>query len=1256
MEGDRDKTPQAPMTPYEFITALAERRIFLSNHEGTLKYRAPEGAVDDCLKAMLRQYKDGILKTLQHHHDYLLAGPLSYNQQSLFFMHLLEPKSAAYNLALSMRLESPVDKTRLKKAMEILVRRHEQLRATYGHIELGENLIPIQWVHEALLPQFDVFDVPNMPEAELNEKLSAFYRMPFDLEKGPVVRAGLFIQGPARAMFVLVLHHIAADAWSMNLIRRDLAAAYRGDALDEKHMVPRAEYTDFAVSQRRKLETSAGKDLLDYWVKMHKSPAPPLDWANKAKRPAVRRSAGSTHYFPIDASLREGIERAAQRLGITSFAFLLSVFQWLLFEQSGNRDVSVGIPIIGHRDRRFENTAGYFVNPVALRSRRSGLPSFRQHAKATSQELLSALDHRDAPFAAVVESLGGTRDVSRTPVFQVMFNLLSRQTLKDVIDLLYPFEKPPIVDFGGLKATSCPLNQQEGQFDLTLECIDYGDHMLGLLKYCTDLFSQKDAETFAEAFCAKLKTALADPETSVFTTAESEQAPLANESLPVVAISASFTTEFLQEFLDFWFQKLGWRYEARFAPFNQVFQELLNPSSLLRSNRKGYNIVMLRLEDLIHKDEVPSGQSAPALEKLTQTLDELKQAVTTAAKGMSVPLCFVLCPPSPQGKEWLSPAADAIEAFLETLRSTPGVTVLTFEDINRLYPVDDYYEPLGETIGFFPFTRDYLAALSTALMRSLHTLSMKPMKALVLDCDGTLWQGVVGEDGPMGITLGPPQRAFQQFVLDQYHAGVILCLCSKNQENDVWSVFDLNPNMLLKREHFSFWRINWEAKSSNLLALVKDMNIGMDAVAFLDDNPLERAEVGARCPSVFCVEFPDDWKERTTWLKHTWLLDHLRATAEDKKRQEHYRSEQIRDHLKQGAASLAEFLDKLELKIDLNPAQPQDYERLAQLSIRTNQFNTTTLRLTTQEVAQYATTPGMSAHIARVRDRFGDYGLVGAMLAREAEGIYRVDGMFLSCRALGRSVEYRMASYLALNAIQAGCHEIVFPVRTTERNEPARTFLTQLHGFCGGDRDDDNGLRLDAQRVAGFRYETMTQPEESPEASTPQATADAAGLSVSADWTSYMHIARDLHAAQAILNAVEQHAKEKQAKSGRITTATGEDQPETQTEQLIAGVWKRILGTDRINRQVKFFEVGGTSLLMVRVAIELKRGHDIDVSIVNLFQYPTIAELAQFLDGKSTDADTSRQEAAQTAATRQKEALSAKRLPDAFKRLKDTRR
>lgn len=1241
------------MTPSEFISLLAERRVHLFSEGENLKFRAPEGAVDEKIRQMLRIHKVDLLRILARRTAPLLISPLSYNQQSLFFLHLLEPASSAYNLALAIRLYAAVSPETLHRAIERLVRKHEQLRTTYEHGEFGRSLIPVQLVHDMLSPSFETFDARDWREEDLSVRIQAFYDTPFDLQQGPVVRAGLFIRGAAESILTLVVHHIAADAWSMRLILQDLANACIKELGNAGNASAGEEYIDFTVAQGRELADKAGQDCLKYWVEQHRPPSPALA-LGEGRRPPVRRSVGATHYFRIEPSVRREVENAAREQGVTTFALLLSVFQWLLFEQTGQDDVVVGIPTLGRNDPRFEKTVGYFVNPVALRSRRKGRQNFLDHALATARELRSALDHRDAPFAAVVEQLGCDRDTSRTPVFQVMFNLLSRRLMGDAIDFLYPFEEAREVDFGGITATAYCLNQQEGQFDLTLEFIDNGDHLLGFLKYCTDLFSPEKAALLAARFLELLDRALAAPASVHFPSADPDAAdPVPDEQTSVVAISATFTAEVLEDFCAFWFQRLDWKASVRFAPFNQVFQELLNPSSLLRRNRDGHNIVMVRCEDLLEgagKRPVTGVNGTDG--RIPMILDELRLAVVTAAQNMAVPLCFVLCPPSEAGAALQDRYGRAIEAFLESLRSIPGVTVLTHRDIIRHYPVIEYQESLGETIGRIPYARPYLAALATTVVRSLHASSRGPIKAIVLDCDGTLWDGVAAEDGPEGVLIGPWQRKFQEYILEQHRAGTILCICSKNRESDVWAVFDQNPLMLLRREHIAFQRINWERKSANIQALRTAMNIGLDAIAFLDDNPVERAEIRTLCPSVLCPELPEAWEERTAWLEHLWVLDQPGVTAEDLKRQQHYRSEKLRDDFRQHTGSFIEFLEKLDLNVEFRPAETSDFDRLAQLSMRTNQFNTTMLRLSAKDVAEYAAAFGCSAHVARVSDRFGDYGMVGGMLACAVDSVLRVEGMFLSCRALGRGVEHRMASYMGLVARQAGCSTVAFALNTTDRNEPAGKFLAQLGRFANGSQDDRGFLRTAAEHLADLRYQEMLHPSET---AGPDRDSDAFPLFENTsfdDLEKFSSIAGELRTTAEILNAVDRLCSERQG-TNRVKTEGARVTPATETEMVIAGVWKRTLGIADICVETNFFDAGGSSLMLAQIAIELGRDHGLNVSLVDMFQYPTILELARHLQGTAQSGNKSDKTTAN--AMRRREVLQTQHLPEAFKRLKQVR-
>ena len=230
---------------------------------------------------------------------------------------------------------------------------------------------------------------------------------------------------------------------------------------------------------------------------------------------------------------------------------------------------------------------------------------------------------------------------------------------------------------------------------------------------------------------------------------------------------------------------------------------------------------------------------------------------------------------------------------------------------------------------------------------------------IVLDCDNTLWKGVVGEDGVAGITIPAAWSRFQQFMVEQASQGVLLCLCSKNDESDVLDVFEQRPDMVLKRDHLVAWRINWEPKSENIRALAQELNVGLDSFIFLDDNPVECAEVQAGCPEVLTLRLPIDG-DIAGFIEHVWAFDHLSVTSEDQQRTAMYKQEIERGRFQKQAMTIEEFLAGLDLQIQISEPAPTQISRVAQLTQRTNQFNFTTIRRTDGEILRLCGVgPGM---------------------------------------------------------------------------------------------------------------------------------------------------------------------------------------------------------------------------------------------------------------------------------------------------------
>jgi FkbH-like protein len=1191
--------------------------------------------------------------------------PVSMIQLQFWVIHEIEPELPGYNIPSVCAIEGEVNTAALDTAVNALMERYPIFRAVFSMDNSGivvQQALPWQKVALPLVdlrsPDGFAADVNVINQAALEE-----IRKPFDLTVGPPIRFRLYQCDERSYRLVITAHHIVFDLVTKDLFAQELEREYRlalsGKA--EPELAQSADYAVYSVWQKDWMKSDACKKMEEAWRRYLDGTQPvlniPVD--RVPENASIQKGAYPPILVELSNELLEKIKAFCRNENLTPFLVLLTAWALTLARYSAQTNLCVGIPMTNRRTDDFKNTMGCFVNSLPLPFDISDNPTLLEALRRVRMGILQMHRIQEMPYYHLVQLMRSEGIIGGNSLYQAGFT----------------FEHPMRLHLDGLEVKPVYIQHGTAQIDLFATFWQESDSIIGVIKYDNSRFNAGTIELIKDHMLDVTAEICERPEqnTNLVTlipvkddtrrekgliidkpAAQENAAP--DEAIPVMAIAASFTSEVMQEFLEFWFEKLGQRIDVRFASFNQVFQELLTPSGLLRSNRNGNNIIMVRIDDLLDAgNQVPSNRANGKAARLEAVLDELLHAVTAAAQSMQVPLCFVLCPSSPAGEEITRLEKTAVEGFLEALRVVPGVTVLTHEDVSRHYPVSEYYEPFGETLGKVPFTRPYFAALATAVVRALNVLFIKPIKAFVVDCDGTLWSGVSAEDGATGVTIGPVQQDFQRFLIEQYQSGVVLCLCSKNQASDVWAVFDRHPDMLLKREHFTFWKINWEPKSSNIQNLAREINIGLDAMAFLDDNPLERAEVSAGCPSVLCVEFPDEWDKRTPWLENLWALDHGRVTAEDRKRQDHYRSEQLRENIKKSAGSIQDFLEKLELKIDLHPAEPDDYERLGQLSVRTNQFNTTTLRLTTREVVDYAETPGMSAHIARVSDRFGDYGLVGGMLVRAVDDILRVEGMFLSCRALGRGVEYKIAAYVGAIAHQAGCSGVAFPLLTTDRNEPARNFLSQVARLCNGTVGGDGTVIVATDHLSVIRYEPVQVQDEGEESETLQKTQDSPVNAVPRNRELYFSIASELGSVDTILKAVEQRTRKRQCR--HITKVpTGQAAlPKTETERMISEIWKRVLGLSEVNTHAKFFELGGTSLLMVRIAVELKRSHDLEVSILDMFQYPTVADLARYLDGKGDAVKTQGQKSAEDSAFRQRKTLSTGNLPESFKRLKKSR-
>lgn len=506
----------------------------------------------------------------------------------------------------------------------------------------------------------------------------------------------------------------------------------------------------------------------------------------------------------------------------------------------------------------------------------------------------------------------------------------------------------------------------------------------------------------------------------------------------MITITSTFTADPLRDQLELILMKFKQQKVVFF--YNQIFQQLLLPTSELNTNNAGINVIIIRLFDLFDLKH-------PA-KNISEKISDLTIAFQAAQKQMKVPLLTLLTPNEYKNAKEKAFFENIEENLRQNLEPYKNIFFVNSQKILETFRSDNLFDHFSEKHGHIPYSVDFYQTLATTIARKYSLLTRKPYKVIVLDCDGTLWDGVIEEEGIAGIRIDEHYTSFHQFIIECYKAGFLICLCSKNSEQSVLDVFRNHKNMLLNlEEHICTYRINWETKSKNIQSIAKELDLGLDSFIFIDDNKIECAEVKAEIPEVLAIELPKDKNDRLFYLKNIWAFDYLSKNSEDANRTKFYQDNKLREQVKTKSTSYTDFLKHLKIKTTISYAKNKDYERVFQLSQRTNQFNIYPNSMTAIEFTQSIKTKNPHCLIINVRDKFGDYGLVGVIVYEVHSKELVIKAFFLSCRILGRGVEHEIIKHLSEVSKKHQIKFIHIPFVITQRNIPAMNFLKKLAGL-----------------------------------------------------------------------------------------------------------------------------------------------------------------------------------------------------------------
>ncbi|HMV68661.1 MAG TPA: HAD-IIIC family phosphatase, partial [Myxococcota bacterium] len=363
-----------------------------------------------------------------------------------------------------------------------------------------------------------------------------------------------------------------------------------------------------------------------------------------------------------------------------------------------------------------------------------------------------------------------------------------------------------------------------------------------------------------------------------------------------------------------------------------------------------------------------------------------------------------------------------------------------------------------------PFSDEGVAVLAHAVHAGVRSLLQGPRKVLVLDCDNTLWGGVVGETGPLGVQLGETPdgeafRAFQAWCRDLSRRGVLLAVATKNEPEDARGPFEQNPHMALRMDDLAAFEAGWGPKSESLRRIAQQLNLGLDSFVFFDDNPAEREQVRQALPEVGVVDVPDDPTGFIPAIEAGLWFETLALTAEDAQRAQQYQQERARREHEASFANLDDYLTSLEMRGELRPIDEADRPRVVQLLAKTNQWNLTTRRHGDDVVIAMTADPQAVTFTLRLADRFGDHGLVAVVLATPGDdGALEIDSWLMSCRVIARTAEHLTLAHLVEQAQARGFRELRGTYRPTKKNRQVAD-LYPTFGFDLVAEEDDGTTR-----------------------------------------------------------------------------------------------------------------------------------------------------------------------------------------------------
>lgn len=524
-----------------------------------------------------------------------------------------------------------------------------------------------------------------------------------------------------------------------------------------------------------------------------------------------------------------------------------------------------------------------------------------------------------------------------------------------------------------------------------------------------------------------------------------------------VSLLSSFTTTGIKETLSIKCSQLNIMLKFYSSDYNRYAQEIINADSGLYKFCPDLIIIFIDTQTIMGEyfflPYKISDEERRAL--IEGKLEEIKLLIRMAKERSSAKILlhnFQVPIYSPLGileSKQNFGFIEAIEALNNNLRdifkNDSRVFVFDYDAFCSRIGKDNIIDHKMYYLGDIKLNLQYIPDLCCEYVSYIKPLMSMTKKCIVLDLDNTLWGGVIGEDGIDKINLGPtpegrPYLEFQKHLFALFNRGIMLAINSKNNLSDALEVLRKHPDMILKEEHFASMKINWDDKVSNMAAIAKELNIGLDSLVFIDDDKFNRQMIKDALPEILTIDLPDDPALYSKVLTELNDFNTLQITKEDRDKNQMYLEQRKREDFKTTAGNIDEYLRGLEMAVTIQRVNSFTIPRISQLTQKTNQFNMTTRRYLEENIKKFFQDHKFLVISVKVEDKFGDNGIVGTAIVKKEKTCWVIDTFLLSCRVIGRDIEKVLLEYIIEKARGSRVKKLIGEFIMTEKNTPAKEF------------------------------------------------------------------------------------------------------------------------------------------------------------------------------------------------------------------------